>query len=319
MQVKFWGTRGSLPVSLDAAGVRAKIARALQEASGLTFEGDSAIQQFIDERLDFPTRHSYGGNTACIEIVTDSDDYVLCDLGSGARVFGNAMIKQFGPGVPQTYNIFMSHVHWDHIMGFPFFVPAYIPGNKVRIHGCHDVIEKALRGQNSAPCFPVPFDVMGADIEFVRLDVGKRYEIGGLGITTLLQAHSGDSYSYRFEHEGKSVIYATDAEHKLVTAHEADPVVEFFRDADLVIFDAMYALADAVSVKEDWGHSSNIVGVDLCHQARAKHYCMIHHEPMYDDEMIYRVLQETIRYEELMREDHELRISTAYDGLEIQV
>ncbi len=319
MRVKFWGTRGSLPVSLDAAGVRAKIARALQEASGRTFEDESAIERFIDERLDFPTRHSYGGNTSCIEIVADVDDYVLCYLGSGARVVGNAMLKRFGPCAPQTYNIFMSHVNWDHIMGFPFFVPAYIPGNKVRIHGCHDVIEEALRRQNSAPCFPVPFDVLGADIEFIRLDVGKRYEIGGLGITTLLQAHSGDSYSYRFEQDGKSVIYATDAEHKLVTAQETDPVVEFFRDADLVIFDAMYALADAVSVKEDWGHSSNIVGVDLCHQARAKHYCMFHHEPMYDDEMIHRVLQETIRYEELMREDHALRISTAYDGLEIQV
>lgn len=81
----------------------------------------------------------------------------------------------------------------------------------------------------------------------------------------------------------------------------------------------MYSLADSVSMKEGWGHSSNIVGVDLCHRARAKHYCMFHHEPIYDDEMIHRVLSETIRYEQLIRDDYPLHVSSAYDGLVIDI
>jgi len=86
-----------------------------------------------------------------------------------------------------------------------------------------------------------------------------------------------------------------------------------------VIFDAMYSLADSVSVKEDWGHSSNVVGVELCQIARAKHLCIFHHEPVHDDEKISSVLQETLRLEEITRGDHQLRISSAYDGLEITV
>jgi ribonuclease BN (tRNA processing enzyme) len=115
------------------------------------------------------------------------------------------------------------------------------------------------------------------------------------------------------------VIYSTDAEHKLESETETQLMVDFYRNADLVIFDAMYSMADMVTIKEDWGHSSNTIGVDLCLRANAKHLCMFHHEPVYDDEMIHTVLQETIHYEEIMREGNPLRVSTAYDGLVIHV
>ena len=81
----------------------------------------------------------------------------------------------------------------------------------------------------------------------------------------------------------------------------------------------MYSMADMMTMKEDWGHSSNIIGVDLCHRAEAKHYCMFHHEPIFDDETIHNVLEETMRYEEIMRKNHALKVSTAYDGLEIEL
>jgi ribonuclease BN (tRNA processing enzyme) len=135
----------------------------------------------------------------------------------------------------------------------------------------------------------------------------------------MLQPHGGDSYGYRFDSGGKALVYTTDAEHKIDSADDTRDAVAFFRDADLVIFDAMYSLAESVSVKEDWGHSSNIVGVDLCHRARVKHYCMFHHEPTYDDDMIHRVLAETVRYEQLTRDGHELQVSSAYDGLVIDI
>ena len=150
-------------------------------------------------------------------------------------------------------------------------------------------------------------------------DVGKRSRHAGLDVTPRLQLHSGDSYGYRFEHGGKVVVYSTDSEYKTDDAGSTREVVEFFRNADLVIFDAMYSLADTVSVKEDWGHSSNVVGVELCQLARAKHLCIYHHEPVYDDAKIASVLQETLRLEEITRADHPLRVSSAYDGLEIAV
>ncbi len=147
---------------------------------------------------------------------------------------------------------------------FPFFTPAYIPGNHIRIYGCHAELAEAFRRQQSAPCFPVEFDRLGASIDFVRLEPGRTYEIAGCLVTAKLQRHTNDSYGYRFEQGGKILVYSTDSEHKLDDDGERREFVGFFRDADFVIFDAMYSLADAISVKEDWGHSSNIVGVELC-------------------------------------------------------
>ena len=133
------------------------------------------------------------------------------------------------------------------------------------------------------------------------------------------QHHAGDSYGYRFEKNGKSIVYSTDSEHKFESIDASYPFVEFFRKADLVIFDAMYSLADSISVKEDWGHSSNIIGVELAQQAQAKHLCLFHHDPNYDDAMISRILDESIRYEELSEEGDSLMVSSAYDGREIQL
>jgi phosphoribosyl 1,2-cyclic phosphodiesterase len=303
---------------LDGAGVRRKIKQALVQTNGRRFEDEAAIERFMDEELDFPTRHGYGGNSACVEIIGGTD-HMICDMGSGLRCLGQQILKEHGPRRPHVYNFFMSHLHWDHIMGFPFFPPAYIPGNTLRIHGCHTGMEEALRRQHSDPYFPVQWDQLGADIAVIQLEAGQTYEINGFRVRAKRQPHHGDSYGYRFEKDGKAVVYSTDAEHKLESETETQAMVDFYRNADLVIFDAMYSMADMVTVKEDWGHSSNTVAVDLCLRANARQLCMFHHEPVYDDEMIHTILQETMRYEEIVREDRPLKVSAAYDGMVIEV
>jgi phosphoribosyl 1,2-cyclic phosphodiesterase len=204
-------------------------------------------------------------------------------------------------------------------MGFPFFMPAYIRGNRLRIYGCHTELEAAFRRQHGAPSFPVDFSGLGSAIEFVVLETDKDYEIAGLTVRAKLQHHGGDSYGYRIQHGGKVVVYSTDAEHKQDDPAAIRGFADFFRGADLVIFDGMYSLADAISVKEDWGHSSNVVGVELCQMARAKHLCLFHHEPIFDDARLASILRETRRFEEITRRDHRVEISAAYDGLEIAV
>jgi len=239
-------------------------------------------------------------------------------MGSGARAFGEHILARQG-GEPATVNVFMSHVHWDHIMGFPFFGPAYVPGTKIRIHGCHDTLEHAFRLQQSPPCFPVSFEQLGATIEFVRLVPGQPMEVSGLKVTGQLQRHSGDSYGYRFEIGGRSIVYTTDSEHKLEDRAQTAAIVAFFRDADLVIFDAMYSLAEAISVKEDWGHSSNVVGVELCQMAGVKHLVLFHHEPANSDAAIEGALRDARRLEELTRGAQPLHVSAAHDGMEIDL
>lgn len=318
MRVRFWGTRGSIPVALTPADIRDKLAQALVAASGRTFASAGEAYAFVTESLPFSVTHTYGGHTSCVELENGADEYFVCDMGSGARAFGSHVLARQG-GRPATINVFMSHVHWDHIMGFPFFGPAYVPGTHIRIHGCHDVLEQAFRLQQSAPCFPVDFAQLSASIEFVRLQPGERHEVCGLSVTPKLQRHSGDSFGYRFEANGRSVVYSTDSEHKLDDPGETAAFVSFFHAADLVVFDAMYSLAEAVSVKADWGHSSNIIGVELCQMARARHLVLFHHEPANDDKTIEGILRDARRLEELTREGRELRITAAYDGLEIDL
>jgi phosphoribosyl 1,2-cyclic phosphodiesterase len=319
MRIRFWGTRGSLPVSLTAADIRGKIIDALLAAAGKNLAGRAQIESFVDNDLPFAVSHTYGGNSPCVQIdIGANREYILCDLGTGVRPFGHEIVTAGDP-TGNTFHVFMSHLHWDHIMGFPLFAPLYVPGNRVVIYGCHAELENALRRQHGAPSFPVDFDRLAARVEFVTLTPGQRTRIAGLEVTPKLQIHSGDSYGYRFEHAGKSVVYSTDSEHKPDNTRSTQEFVEFFRSADLVIFDAMYSLAEAVSVKEDWGHSSNIVGVELCQLAGAKHLCLYHHEPVFSDAKITAVLRETIRLEEITRNGNALRISSAYDGMEIVI
>lgn len=316
MKIRFWGTRGSIPVSLTTADIRAKMIEAVQGARDRRLDHRADIEAYIDG-LGFDIAGTYGGHSSCVQIDAGGNEFVVLDMGSGARPFGQSMIERFGPGRPQTYHVFMSHLHWDHIMGFPFFTPIYIPGNSIVIHSCHENVEYAFRRQQREPSFPVDFAQLGAAISFDVLQPDKEYSIAGLTVRAKLQRHAGDSYGWRFEHEGKSVIYSTDSEHRLEDEAECGAFVDFFANADAVIFDAMYSLADAISVKADWGHSSNIVGVELCQMARARRLVMFHHEPAYDDARIEQVLGETRRFEEITRDGHAVEVLSAWDGLEL--
>jgi anti-anti-sigma factor len=316
--VHFWGTRGSLAAPLGASSVREKIREALLAARGRNLSDPQVLDTFIDRELPFSVHGTFGGNTSCVQI-GGGDEYLVCDLGTGVREFGNHVLAEHGPDQRHCFNVFLSHVHWDHIMGFPFFVPAYMPGNRIRIHGCHKTMREAFLRQQSNPCFPVPFAALGATIEFVELEPSVEYRVGGFSVTAIRQFHEGESYGYRFTRDGKTIVYSTDCEHKASVLDESYPFVSFFKDADLLIFDAMYSLADAVSVKEDWGHSSNILAVELAQLAHVKQLVLYHHEPAYDDASIERVLHETVRYEEISRDGHRVEVASAYDGLELLI
>jgi len=318
MRVRFWGTRGSMPVSLTWRDLRDRLAQALVAANGRDLDGIEKAAAFVERELDFALSHTFGGHSSCVEFETGSDQYFVCDMGSGARPFGAHVLARQS-GRPATVNIFMSHMHWDHIMGFPFFGPAYVPGTRLRFYGCHSELEPALRRQQEPPSFPVPFSQLAANIEFVPLVPNETREVSGVKVTPAPQFHSGDSFGFRFEHEGASFVYSTDSEHKLADIRETQRIVAFFRGADLVIFDAMYSLAEAVSVKADWGHSSNVVGVELCQMAGVKKLALFHHEPANDDAAILRILKDARRLEELTRQAHRLEVTAAYDGLEIDL
>lgn len=321
MDVRFWGTRGSLPVAPHAATVRDKIANALVAANGRKFTTIAEAQTYLETECDFAAGHSYGGATSCVEIDAGEGAFVVCDMGSGLREFGLDSLRRCAQdGHPREWHFFLSHLHWDHIMGFPFFVPSFIPGSKIVIHSGHAEAEHALRRQQEEISFPVPFDYLKADFEFRTLEPGVDYAIGALTVSTIEQEHSHASYGYRFtDRSGKVAVYSTDSEHKIDRMETEADVAAFFAGADLAVCDTMYSLADSVAMKEDWGHSSNIVVIDLCHEAGVKRLALFHHEPTYSDEDIQRMHRESIRYEELTREGTPLEVICAYDGLRVEL
>ncbi|MCX7966470.1 MAG: MBL fold metallo-hydrolase [Syntrophorhabdaceae bacterium] len=316
MKVHFWGTRGSLPASFSQNHVMQKIVRAIKASSGHRFDDDHAIFEFVD-RLPFSIKGCFGSNTSCIEIL-GGDDYIICDAGTGLRDLGNEVIKQ-AVKKSHIFHIFISHLHWDHIQGFPFFLPAYMPDNTINIYGCHDYLEASFVTQQDFKNFPVPLKSMGSNISFTVLEPEKVYTIGGFNIKAFRQRHPGNSYGYRFEKDGKSIVYSTDSEHKGDVDNDRYPFLNFFKNADLLIFDAQYSFSEYILSKEDWGHSNNLIAVELSVRAGVKRLCIFHNEPTVEDAKLEEFLENTRRYLSLYAEHYPLCIDLAYDGLEIEI
>ncbi|MBF0449633.1 MAG: MBL fold metallo-hydrolase [Candidatus Magnetomorum sp.] len=317
MKVTIWGSRGSIPASIKAESIRKKIFTAIDIAKNVPLNDANDINRFIDEKLPFCVRSTYGTNTSCVELNENEGEYFLLDAGSGLRDFGNTIMQKVKQ--PCRFHIFLSHLHWDHIHGFPFFTPAFIKGNRIDFYAFHDQLESAFVSQQGSPYFPVPFEYMQSDKHFHLLKTNESYDICGFTVKGIEQAHHGKSYGYSFEKDGKKIVYSTDSEHILDYDHNLQPFIQFFQNADLLIFDAQYALMDVIQSKKTWGHSSNVVGLELAVRSRVKHYCMFHTEPTYDDEKLDTILKETQAYHSMYSPETHMKISIAYDGLIIEV
>jgi phosphoribosyl 1,2-cyclic phosphodiesterase len=317
MEIYFWGTRGSLPYSVRPENVRKKIELALKEAVDHNLRSPDEIENFIDNNLSFDIRASYGCNTSCVEF-RGGTEFIICDAGSGLRDFGNYVMSS-RLNHPVAFHIFISHLHWDHINGFPFFLPANIPGNTINIYGFHDQLEPAFINQQEPPFFPLPLEDMKGDIKFHVLDLKKEYHIAGVQVKGTKQIHPSESYGYCFEKNNKKFVYSTDAEHQEESEKEDYFFLEFIKNADLLVFDAQYKLVDHFYKKRSWGHSSNMVGVEIAVRANVKHLCLFHNDQILDDHQLERFLIESRRYLDIYDNTSPLKIDLAYDGLEIRI
>lgn len=220
----------------------------------------------------------YGGNTPCIEMRVGGKRLIF-DGGTGLRVLGQALLSQ----MPVEAYMFFTHSHWDHIQGFPFFVPAFIKGNKFRIHGSiapnGSTIEQRLNDQMLHPNFPVPLQIMAAQLEFCDIDIGKTLEIGDLRVDTALLNHPGETVGYRVNWQGYAAAYITDTEHYPDRLDEN--VLKLAQNADIMIYDATYTDEEYNSPKSPkigWGHSTWQEAVKVAKAANVKKLVIFHHE-----------------------------------------
>ncbi|WP_417844738.1 MBL fold metallo-hydrolase [Thalassospira sp.] len=230
-----------------------------------------------------PEHVVYGGNTSCVEMRVGGK-VLIFDAGTGIRNLGRDLVRR---GVSNA-SIFLTHTHWDHINGFPFFVPAYDPGNSFEIFAGHLTgqggVEKVFSSQMANPTFPVPLSAMRSGLSFCDFATGTTlHPIDDIAVRTAPLRHPNGATAYRVEYDGISVCYVTDTEHQIGQIDHT--VLEFIRDADLVIYDSTYTDAE-FEKRIGWGHSTWREGIRLCRAAGVARLALFHHDPDHDDTMM---------------------------------
>jgi phosphoribosyl 1,2-cyclic phosphodiesterase len=229
-----------------------------------------------------PETAGVGGNTSCVEVQCGSTRLIL-DAGTGVRRLGD---KLLGEG-PVDATVLLSHLHWDHIQGLPFFVPAYLPSTKLQIVGSGGgaaALREVLETQMTAPVFPVRLDELGAQLSLREIRSGETFHVGDARVRAAKLNHPGGVMAYRIDFDGCSVVYATDTEHYACV----DPTLRALAEgADVLIYDSQYTpeeyRGDAGRSKVGWGHSTYVAGAELARAAGVGRYVLFHHDPQRND------------------------------------
>jgi len=253
MQVKFWGVRGSTPIA----------------TSGIL---------------------KYGGNTSCVEVRTAGGQLIILDAGSGIRALGQELVQEAN-GSGRRIELFLTHYHWDHIQGFPFFEPMYAEGNHVHVHGFTTKwgsVESALGDQMANPYFPVSMSVMRATRELSTIGE-ETVKVGDAVVTTRRLNHPQSCLGYRISDGKGTLVYATDNE---PGDRECDENLRKLCDgADVLVYDSQYTVEE-YRTRAGWGHSTWKAGVDIANECGVKELILFHHDPDHRDYVVDSIVRE---------------------------
>lgn len=313
MDVHFWGVRGSVPTPLTSQEVMTKIEAVVQRISAKDIVSLDSRQRFLAS-LPPSIYGTVGGNTSCVEIRDSQGTVFLLDSGTGIREFGKKGI----PAANNTYHIFMSHFHWDHIQGLPFFDYAYRGDCKLIFYSAFPAAKRILTKQMELPYFPVQFDSgFYSNITFCCIKPGQPFQVGGCTVVSKKMSHPGNSYSYAFIENGKKIIYSTDVELSEKDTADTPENIAFFKDADAIILDTQYTVEESL-YKVNWGHSAFSCAVDFAAKWNIKRLYLFHHEPTYDDKKLFSILQSAQWYAQYIV-NVDLQIFLAQEGMTFDV
>jgi len=275
-QLKFWGVRGSIPTP-----------------------GPGTVR--------------YGGNTSCVE-VRSGDDIIILDAGTGLRGLGSALLAEFKDR-PLNLTLLVSHTHWDHIQGLPFFAPIYNPCCRLRILGAPGTQEglvNALTGQMESTYFPVPFAKVPGNIEIEEV-TDFNFNIGLVQVRAQRSNHPGLCFGYRLFSPDSLIVFFPDSEPR---AGEDKEKVEFIRDADVLILDAQYDAAE-YKTHVGWGHGCLDGAVALALKAGVRHLCLFHHDPDHDDKKIDGFVKRARQL--VAKAKSKMKVDAAKEGMTIEL
>ena len=281
MKVQFWGVRGSLPSSLDTYGWVGHFEKLMNQFFSLGFQNKNDISKFI-QQLSPPAIGGFGAATTCVQ-VSSGHQSIIIDGGSGLKHLSDHLEKS-GQLTSQTeYHILMTHFHFDHILGLPFFAPHFIKGKKIHYYSVQTETERIVRDLFKKPIFPVGFENLSADIHFHTLVPYEKMQVNGFDVTAYRMDHPDASYGFRVEKNKKVYAHAVDHEALRVTKSQLGPDAGLFEKADLLYFDAQYEEAD-MKLKKGWGHGTCDRGFQVAAHFGVQQILFAHHDPSFSIE-----------------------------------
>ena len=254
----------------------------------------------------------YGGNTSCVSVDVPDHPPIVFDIGTGARYYGLQRSDSPFRGV-----CLVTHLHWDHIQGLPFFPPLLKPGNHIDMYApvqeSGDSVEEIVRGIVCPPLFPVDLSLLPGELSF-HAKGDDEFMIGEIRVMSRLIPHIGNTLGYRVEIDGYSVAYLSDHQQPGIDVYEASTsALELCEGADLVIHDAQYT-RDEFAMKADWGHCTPEYAVWLAVEAGAKCVALFHHDPTHDDDAVDRILHDV-----RAARSADIEIIAAHEGLALHI
>jgi len=272
MKFKFWGTRGSIATP-----------------------GENTVK--------------YGGNTTCLEVITNDDEIIILDAGTGIHALAPDILQY----MPIKAHILITHTHWDHIQGLPFFTPIYIPGNSIDIYGGKDIvtgegIKRALNVQHQYSFFPIPVGHLKAKVAYHDVNEGIKFTVAGATITPIILSHPVINFGYRVDYNGKSLFFTGDyeqqcniyepeepeyAEFQQIIDASIEALVDVIQGVDALIVDSSFTEEEYL-LKKGWGHGSYDAAIELAQKAKVKHLFLTHHEPTRTDADLDKIYEDLL-------------------------
>lgn len=232
---------------------------------------DDLAAALNDGRIDRPL--TYGGATMCTEIQAGQDS-VIVDMGSGIRDAGTLALQRG----QKEFHILLTHMHWDHLLGLPFFLPVHSEGSKVHIHHIHKNAPEFVKIKFNGVNFPLTWEQLKGTIQFHQQKLYKTFKVGGLAVTPFSLDHPGGSFGYRVDRGSHSVAVAVDGEFKRRSQKELGKDLPYYQNLDLLLFDSQYDRVELES-RFDWGHCTPTVGVEIALREGVKTVVFAHHDP----------------------------------------